>query len=126
MSDFRRLRQCAIAVTVIAVATACAKTSVPTGYVAAGPATSDAVQITIEGGAFTTPSLDVPAGQEVIIQITDRDGKNHDFAVPSLNLNTGTLVPGAVATAKVRLGHEPLVYVCTFHADVVGKLVPST
>jgi hypothetical protein len=126
MSSYRRLTLLVGAVTTSLLMAACSSTSAPSGPVSAGPASGDALELRIERGAFTASTLELPAGREIVIQVTNRDNKNHDFAVPSLNLNTGTLVPGGVATARVRTADQSLVFVCTFHGDMVGRLVPRS
>jgi nitrite reductase (NO-forming) len=113
-----------IAVTALGVAlTACSNSSDPVGNVAARPATGDATKIqAADGDRFTPATLDLPAGNEVTIQITNTDDAAHDFAIAAANLNTGTIQAGAVATATVTVPEGTTEFVCTFHRGMTGTI----
>ncbi|HZG96476.1 MAG TPA: cupredoxin domain-containing protein [Mycobacteriales bacterium] len=113
-------------VAVVFALVACSSSSKPSGAVASGAPTGEALQIAIADEKFAPMDLSVPANQDVLIGIVNQDGESHDFAVRSQNLNTGTLARNAVATATVKVGTEPIDYVCTFHGDMKGRLVPRT
>ena len=98
----------------VALLAAC-NASDPSGAVTPGTAPDGAVRISIDDDAFTPTDVEVPAGRSVTLEVTNRDGSAHDFAIRSQALNTGTLEQGQTATALVQVGNEPIVFVCTFH-----------
>jgi nitrite reductase (NO-forming) len=114
----------AITVTALGVAlAACSNSSDPVGNVASRPATGDAVKIqAVDGDRFTPATLDLPAGEEVTIEITNADDRAHDFAVEAAGLNTGTIQAGAVATATFTVPEGTTEFVCTFHRGMTGTI----
>ena len=113
-----------ITVTALGVAlAACSNSSDPVGNVASRPATGDAVKIqAVDGDRFTPATLDLPAGEEVTIGITNADDRAHDFAVEAAGLNTGTIQAGAVATATFTVPEGTTEFVCTFHRGMTGTI----
>jgi plastocyanin len=113
-----------ITVTVLGVAlAACSNSSDPVGNVASGPATGDAVKIqATDGDRFTPATLDLPAGEEVRIEISNADDRAHDFAIEAADLNTGTIQAGAVATATLTVPEGTTEFVCTFHRGMTGTI----
>jgi nitrite reductase (NO-forming) len=111
-------------VTALGVAlAACGNSSDPVGNVASRPATGDAVKIqAVDGDRFTPATLDLPAGEEVTIEITNADDRAHDFAVEAAGLNTGTIQAGAVATATFTVPEGTTEFVCTFHRGMTGTI----
>src|SRR6266542_2442006 len=102
---------------------ACSNSSDPVGNVASRPATGDAVKIqAVDGDRFTPATLDLPAGEEVTIGITNADDRAHDFAVETAGLNTGTIQAGAVATATFTVPEGTTEFVCTFHRGMTGTI----
>ena len=113
------------AVVAALAAAACSGSSEPSGAVARGDATGAAVELAIDDNEFRPTRLEVPANKDAVIRMTNRDGTPHDFAVASQDLNTGVLKQGAVATATVRVGSDPITFVCTLHGGMKGTIVPS-
>src|SRR4029450_2775497 len=72
-----------ITVTALGVAlAACSNTSDPVGTVGSSPATGPAAKIqAADGNHFTPKTLNLPAGKQVTIQITNSDDTAHDFAI---------------------------------------------
>lgn len=104
---------------------ACNGSSEPSGAVATGRASdADAVRLVMDDNRFEPRRVEVPAGREVTVEVTNRDGSSHDFAVRSQGVNTGTLSKGSVATAKVTVDQQPVEFVCTLHSGMTGTLVP--
>jgi plastocyanin len=102
---------------------ACSNSSDPVGKVAAGSATGDAAKIQAVGGdRFTPKTLELPAGEAVTIEITNADGRAHDFAIEAADLNTGTIQAGAVATATFTVPEGTTEFVCTFHRGMTGTI----
>lgn len=96
--------------------------SEPVGNVAAGPAAGAATVVVADDMKFNPASLTAEAGEEITVQVTNEDDMAHDFAIESLDLNTGTIEPGAVATATFALGENGAEFVCTFHPDMKGRI----
>jgi nitrite reductase (NO-forming) len=113
-----------ITVTALGVAlAACSNSSDPVGNVASGPATGDAAKIeAVDGDRFTPATLELPAGEEVTIEITNTDDRAHDFAIEAADLNTGTIEAGAVATATFTVPEGTTEFVCTFHGGMTGTI----
>jgi plastocyanin len=113
-----------ITVTALGVAlTACSNSSDPVGTVASGPATGDAAKIeAVDGDRFTPKTLKLPAGKAVTIEITNTDGRAHDFAIEAADLNAGTVQAGAVATATFTVPEGTTKFKCTFHSGMTGTI----
>jgi plastocyanin len=113
-----------ITVTALGLAlAACSNSSDPVGNVAAGPATRDAAKIqAADGNRFTPKTLQLPAGKAVTIQITNTDDAAHDFAIEAANLNTGTIQPGAAATATFTVPAGTTKFKCTYHRGMTGTI----
>ena len=113
-----------ITVTALGVAlAACGNSSNPVGTVAAGPATGDVAKIeAVDGNRFTPATLELPAGEQVTIEITNTDDRAHDFAVEAAGLNTGTIKAGAVATATFTVPQGTTKFKCTFHGGMTGTI----
>jgi nitrite reductase (NO-forming) len=111
-----------ITVTALGALAAC-NSSDPVGKVASGPATGAAAKIeVVDGDRFTPPTLELPAGEEVTIEITNTDDRAHDFAIEAADLNTGTVEAGAVATATFTVPEGTTEFVCTFHRGMTGTI----
>lgn len=119
-----RVLRAAITVTALGVAlAACGNSSDPVGNVAAGPAAGDATSIeAADGDVFTPETLELPAGEEVTIQIANTDDRAHDFAIEAADLNTGTIEAGEVATATFTVPEGTTEFVCTFHGGMTGTI----
>jgi nitrite reductase (NO-forming) len=113
-----------ITVTALGVAlAACSNSSDPVGTVGSGPAAGDAAKIeAVDGDRFTPATLELPAGEEVTIEITNADDRAHDFAIEAAGLNTGTIEAGAVATATFTVPEGNTEFVCTFHSGMTGTI----
>jgi plastocyanin len=101
---------------------ACEGSSDPSGNVSAGPARGEAVDVTIEDAAFAPRTLELPAGAEVTVQVRNNDGTTHDFAIESMNLNTGTIDPDGVASATFTVPNRGVKFVCTYHDGMTGRI----
>jgi plastocyanin len=106
------------------VAAACANEPEPSGDVAHRRASGDAITVVAEDAAFEPALLSAAAGERVRIEVTNNDNMAHDFAVPALDLNTGTVHPGEIATASFTMPDEPLDFVCTYHGGMSGRIEP--
>jgi len=103
---------------------AACNSSEPTGDVARGASSdADAIQVAmVEDQAFDPGTLNLTAGEEISVEVTNDDSTAHDFAIESLDLNTGTVEAGEVATATFTVPDEGVEYVCTFHPDMTGRI----
>jgi plastocyanin len=54
--------------------------------------------------------------------VTNDDSVAHDFAIESLDLNTGTVSGGEVANATFTVPDRGVEFVCTFHPDMTGRI----
>jgi plastocyanin len=106
------------------IAGACSYASEPAGDVAEGRASGKATTIVVEGSAFKPAVLELEAGEEVTLEVANRDAMPHDFAVESLGLNTGVIDPGSVATATFTMPDRVLEFVCTYHDGMAGRIEP--
>ena len=112
-----------ITVTALGALAACSNSSDPVGNVASSPAAGDAVKIqAVDGNRFTPATLQLPAGKEVTIEITNADDRAHDFAIEAADLNTGTIKAGAVATATFTVPEGTTKFKCTFHRGMTGTI----
>ena len=96
--------------------------SEPTGNVAAGAAAADSIKIVMGDQSFDPETLNLEAGEEVTVEVTNDDDTAHDFAIESLELNTGTIEAGDVANATFTVPDEGVEYICTFHPDMTGRI----
>jgi plastocyanin len=103
---------------------ACAS-SEPVGNVAAGPARDKALEVVADNTSFSPGALDLPRGKKVTVEIHNEDDTAHDFAIESLDLNTGTIEPGKVATATFVVPRGPTEFICTYHSGMTGTIEPS-
>jgi plastocyanin len=112
-----------ITVTALGALAACSNSSDPVGNVAEGSARGDAAKIqAVDGDRFTPATLELPAGTAVTVEITNADGRAHDFAIEAADLNTGTIQAGAVATATFTVPEGTTEFVCTFHRGMTGTI----
>jgi plastocyanin len=122
---FRRtptgVRVLAVAGVALVGLTAC-NSSEPSGEVARGAAPTDSIKIVAVDQAFDPGTLDLKAGEEVTVEVTNDDDMAHDFAIDSLELNTGTIEAGEVANATFTVPDGGVEYVCTFHPDMTGRI----
>jgi nitrite reductase (NO-forming) len=101
---------------------ACASGSEPTGDVAQGPAPGEAVEVVIADMAFEPDVLRLEPGHEVTVEVTNEDSMPHDFVVESLDVATGTIESGGVATATFTAPPGDIKFVCTIHPNMKGRI----
>lgn len=123
---FRRIpRFIAIAVAGLCVAlllAACEGSSDPAGNVGSGPAEEPDATVVAVNTAYEPDSLELPAGEEVTLEIVNDDDTTHDFAIEDLDLNTGTIEPDEVATATFTVLEGTTEFICTFHGGMTGTI----
>ncbi len=107
----------------IALGLAACTSAEPAGDVAQGPADGDnVVRIEMIDSKFVPANLELEAGEEVTVEVTNNDSIVHDFAIESLDLNTGPIEEGEVATATFMAPEGGAEFVCTYHSDMTGRV----
>lgn len=92
------------------------------GDVHQGPGGPDAVALVARDNTFEPARLQVAAGEEVEIEITNEGSTTHDFTVESLELSTGPIEEGAVATATLTAPEGETTFVCSIHGGMNGVI----
>ena len=104
---------------------ACSPSSEAKGDVGAGEAASASAEVTADHGAFEPETIQLPAGEEVTVQVTNEDDHPHDFAIETLDINTGTIESRKSAFVTFVMPDEPIEFVCTFHSGMKGRIEPQ-
>ena len=125
MRDTVRLAALVVVGALAAAGLAACSSSEPAGDVAKGPAGGEATALTIKGMKFEPSTLRAKTGEEIMVEVNNEDDTAHDFAIESLDLNTGTIEAGEVSTATLTVPEGGLEFVCTFHSDMKGRLEPK-
>ena len=115
----------AAAVLAVLALVACTPSSEAKGNAGAGEAPDASVEIMIDDGSFDPDTIELPAGKEVTVQLTNKDGSVHDFAIETLDINTGTIEPRKSAYATFVMPEEAIEFVCTFHSGMEGRIEPQ-
>jgi plastocyanin len=102
---------------------AACNSSEPSGDVSTGPARGDAVKVTAVDNAFEPSEIALEAGTDVTIEVTNSGDSTHDFAIDDVDLNTGTIGAGDVATATFTVPEGTTEFHCTFHGGMSGQIV---
>lgn len=111
---------CAIALA--GLLAACAGSPEPSGNVTNGPASADAIKIEAGDNVFEPATLKAKSGDELVLEITNKGERAHDFVIESPKVSTGILAPGAVSTATFTISKGPIEYVCTLHRGMEGTI----
>jgi plastocyanin len=93
------------------------------GDVASGPGGPDAIAVSAVDTAFEPARIELKAGDEVEIEVTNQGGTTHDFTIESLDLSTGPLGPGDVTTARLTVPEGATAFRCTIHGGMDGTIV---
>lgn len=104
---------------------ACGRAVEAKGDVSQGPAPADAVEITMTDNEFTPARVHAAAGEEITLELTNNDDTPHNLVIEELDLSTGTIDSGEVATATLTMPDSEVEFVCTFHGGMKGTLVPE-
>ena len=100
----------------------CEAESQPSGNVSSGSARGDAVQLVTDDSAFAPDTLELPAGKEVTIEVINNDDIPHDFTIESIDISTGLIEAGGVATATFAVPDSATEFVCTIHPNMTGRI----
>ena len=93
------------------------------GDVSSGPGGPDAIAVTAVDTAFEPARLEVTAGEEIEVAVTNEGGTTHDFTVEAPSLSTGPLEPGDVVTARFTVPEGETTFRCTIHGGMEGMIV---
>jgi plastocyanin len=93
------------------------------GDVHPGSGGPGAVAVAARDNSFGPARLELPAGEEVEVEITNEGGTTHDFTVESLELSTGPIDEGAVATAALTVPEGETAFACSIHGGMDGVIV---
>lgn len=104
---------------------ACGRAVEASGSVSQGPATGEAVKIVMEDNEFRPAAIRAGAGEAVTFEVTNKGDADHNFVIPKMDVSTGTLEPGKVATATFVMPDTATEFVCTFHGGMKGELRPE-
>ena len=121
MTLLKTMRGFAAILLVGALLGACSESD-PSGDVGSGPAEGDAVALVADDTFFEPETLELTAGEKVTVEITNEGSAPHDFAIEDLDLNTGTIEGGAVATATFEVPDSNTKFECTLHPGMEGTI----
>ena len=93
------------------------------GDVSSGPGGPDAIAVAAVDNAFEPALLELTAGEEIEVQVTNEGGTAHDLTIEALELSTGGLEPGDVATATFTVPEGETTFRCTIHGGMEGTIV---
>lgn len=93
------------------------------GDVHQGPGGPEAVAVVAQDNTFEPTRLELSAGEEVQIEVSNEGGTTHDFTVESLELSTGPIDEGAVATATLTVPQGETTFACSIHGGMDGVIV---
>lgn len=103
---------------------ACGGASPASGDVRMGEGDADAVKVVASDNDFEPATLELDAGAEVTVEVYNDGEAAHNFVISQVDLSTGTIEAGQVATATFTVPDEPVSYVCTFHSGMGGEITP--
>lgn len=106
----------------VALLAGCGRSVEASGDVGRGPAEGKAVEVVAKDNAFTPAALKLEPGKEVTVEVTNSGEQPHNFTVEALDLSTGTIEPGDVATATFTGPEDGVEFVCTLHPGMDGRL----
>lgn len=104
---------------------ACGGEVAASGNVGQGPASGDAAKVVARDNEFSPDTIRAAAGEEITVEVANQGDAPHNFVVEDLDLSTGTIEPGEVATATFTMPDSTVEFVCSFHGGMTGELVPE-
>lgn len=121
----RSVLPAAAAVAALAL-TACGGATPASGDVRTGPADGEAIEIVTVDNDFQPATLELEPGSEVTIEVTNEGDQPHNLVIDEVDLSTGTLETGDVATATFTVPDETVTFHCSFHPGMTGEIQPTT
>lgn len=95
----------------------------PSGDVRNGPAGDGATRIAADDSFFRPQSLELPAGENVTLEIANEGGIPHDFSIDEVDISTGVIEPGGVRTITFEVPDGTTRFVCKLHGGMDGTIV---
>ena len=85
----------------------------------------DTFGIALVDNNFAPSRFEVPAGEEITVQVRNNGQNPHTFTIRDLDVDTGTLAAGDTAEETLTVPDEPVEIVCLIHSEMRGTLQPS-
>lgn len=104
---------------------ACGRAVEASGSISQGPAAGEAVKVVMEDNEFKPSAIRAKAGEEVTVEVSNKGDAEHNFVIPTMDVSTGTLAAGKVATATFVMPETATEFVCIFHGGMKGELRPQ-
>jgi plastocyanin len=114
-------RTAVTAVSALVFMTACGAQA--SGNVSPGPGGPDAISVVAVDNTFEPERLELPAGEEIEVEVGNEGGTTHDFTVETLDLSTGPIESGEAATATFTIPEGQTAFACTIHSGMEGVIV---
>lgn len=105
--------------------TACGGPTPASGDVRTGPADGEAVGIVTVDDEFEPSTLELEPGTDVTVEVTNQGERPHNLVIDEMDLSTGTLEPGDVATATFTVPDDAVAFHCSFHPGMTGEIRPT-
>ncbi len=121
-APMRTVWSIALTVSLGGVLAACAGAEL-SGNVGEGPGGPDAVEVVMVDSVFEPNRLELEAGTDVTLEVTNDGDTGHDFTIDSLDLSTGVIEPGGVMTATIAVPDGTSQFRCTLHGGMEGEIV---
>jgi uncharacterized membrane protein/plastocyanin len=80
------------------------------------------IVVVMEDASFKTEEITLTEGRKTTIEVVNNDSMPHDFAIDSLDLNSGTVEPGQTVVMPVVATRDASEFVCTFHSGMKGRI----
>lgn len=112
-----------VAVLVIA---ACGGPTAASGDVKLGEAEGDAIEVVAVDNEFEPALLELEPGTQVTIEVENQGEQPHNLVIDEIELSTGTLGRGEVASATFVVPDAPVTFYCSFHPGMNGRIQPTT
>lgn len=126
VTGLARPRLAAVGAAAALLLAACGRPTPASGDVRAGAADGDAIEVVALDNEFDPATLELVAGSEVTIEVTNDGEQPHNLVIDDLELSTGTLEPGEVATATFTVPDSAVTYYCSLHHGMTGELTPTS
>lgn len=119
-------RRSVLAAGVLALAVAaCVDAPAQSGDVTLGPADGDAIAIVAVDNAFEPEAVAAAVDEEITIEVVNEGGTAHNLVIDDLDISTGTLESGEVATVALTVPAGGVEYVCTLHGGMRGRITTT-
>lgn len=96
------------------------------GDIKPGSADGEAIEVVALDNEFEPAILEMEPGTQVTIEVDNQGEISHNLVIDELDLSTGTLEPGEVATATFIVPDTTVTFYCSFHRGMNGELRPAT